>query len=690
MSADTNMNVENQKAVYYPHIDGMRALAVLSVILYHLNGAWLPGGFAGVDVFFVISGFVVSASVVRLNAVSFRQFLLQFYVRRIQRIVPALMLCLVVTAVLSALFIPSAWLSNKNRTTGLAAFFGFSNFVLGQSGNDYFSPTAEFNPYTHTWSLGVEEQFYLLFPMLFFPWLRGGAARVRAVRLFAAAALLSLGIGCWLAWSNPLLSFYMIFSRFWELAGGVLLYQWMAQRAPDAAPPHPMVRRLGLPLSLLMLLLALGCSRPADFPFPGALPAVLGTLGLLYFLNGRPAGDRLLRCFTHPLPVFIGKISYSLYLWHWPVFVLFKWTVGVSSPACQASAVLLAFLLAIASYHLVENRIRHSSWLQLLPRPRRLAAGLALIMLSFSLSVAISKTQTRLSQSTVSRNVGLWDPHLYQYSNRLGDCQLDAREPVVAGVKILIMSRSGCAPAEPAPGRLFVVGDSHAGHYNVMLAQLVLRTGREVYIYSTGGCAVLGLREPMAADGACHQAEQGALDDALGRLRQGDTVFFSSLRLLRLGDQWARYDEAQVRQAAFSSQAAVQRKAAELQAVALLQPFAAKGARIVFPGPTPVFRAPAFRCADWFNKMNPICDGGVDIWRSEIERYRAPVLQAFASIAASVPGVSVWDPMPILCPGAVCSASRDGQPLFFDGDHLSAYANNLLLPDFMRFTAALH
>jgi hypothetical protein len=295
-----------------------------------------------------------------------------------------------------------------------------------------------------------------------------------------------------------------------------------------------------------------------------------------------------------------------------------------------------------------------------------------------------------LSQSTVSRHVGLWDPHLYQYSSRLGDCQLDAREPVVAGVKVLIMSRSGCAPAAPAPGRLFVIGDSHAGHYNVMLAQLVLRTGREVYIYSTGGCAVLGLREPMAADGLCHQAERGALDDALGRLRQGDTVFFSSLRLPRLGDQWARYDEAQVRQAAFSSQAGVQRKAAELQAVALLQPFAAKGARIVFPGPTPVFRAPAFRCVDWFNKMNPICAGGVDIWRSEIESYRAPVLQAFAAIAASVPGVSVWDPMPILCPGAVCSASRDGQPLFFDGDHLSAYANNLLLPDFMQFTAALH
>lgn len=683
------MNGENLKSAYLPYIDGMRAVAVLAVIVYHLNAAWLPGGFAGVDIFFVISGFVVSASVVRFSADSFRQFLLQFYARRVQRIVPALMVCLVVTAMLSALFIPSAWLSNKNQTTGLAAFFGFSNFVLAQTGNDYFSPTAEFNPFTHTWSLGVEEQFYLIFPLLFFPWLRGGAARTRSMLLFAGAALLSVGIACWLGLRHPQQSFYMIVSRFWELAGGVLLYHYIAVRgAPTAARQRGPWYQTGMWLSLLLLAIGFICSRPGDFPFPGALPSVLGTLGLLYFLYSRADGEPLVRLLTSAPAILLGKISYSLYLWHWPVFVLFKWTVGIESPLCRVAALLLAFALALASYYLIENPVRHSTRLQSLPRPRRLMAGLALIVLSCSVSLLITKTQGRLSQSIVSRHVGDWDPHLYQLASRLGDCSLVAREDLRGGVQVLSMSRGGCAPV-PAPVRLYVIGDSHAGHYNVMLAQFVLRTGGEVYIYTTGGCAVLGLRVPMAPDARCAGASQAALADLLRRVRAGDTILLSSLRLPRLGDQWARFDEAQVRAAAFGPQAELERKAAESQGETLLRVFADKGAHIVFTGPTPVFRAPAFRCSDWFNRMNPICAGGSAIARSEIERYRAPVLASIAAISRAVPHVSLWDTMPILCPGQTCSASRDGQPLFFDGDHLSAHANALLLPDFLRFTAAL-
>jgi len=166
--------VQPPRPQYVPHIDGLRAIAVLSVILYHLKASWLPGGFTGVDVFFVISGFVVSASVDRLPPVGGWAGLARVYARRIRRIVPALVVCLLVTAVLSALFIPESWLSETSDKTGRRAFFGLSNWVLASTGNDYFSPRTEFNPYTHTWSLGVEEQFYLLFPLLFLAWLRAG------------------------------------------------------------------------------------------------------------------------------------------------------------------------------------------------------------------------------------------------------------------------------------------------------------------------------------------------------------------------------------------------------------------------------------------------------------------------------------------------------------------------------------
>lgn len=131
------------KTAYLPYIDGLRAWAVLSVMLYHLDARWLPGGFAGVDIFFVISGFVVSVSVANRGPMSLGPFLLFFYARRMRRILPALVAALLATALVSTLFIPASYLSDRNRTTGLLAFFGLSNVILGAPGGDYFSPKAE-------------------------------------------------------------------------------------------------------------------------------------------------------------------------------------------------------------------------------------------------------------------------------------------------------------------------------------------------------------------------------------------------------------------------------------------------------------------------------------------------------------------------------------------------------------------
>jgi len=209
------------RSTYVPHIDGLRAVAVLSVILYHLNERWLPGGFSGVDIFFVISGFVVSASVAELKKTSPLGFFGYFYARRILRIVPALVVCLVVTHIATMLFVPWAWLSSANDRTGLYAFFGLSNFILAYAGNDYFSPTSDFNPYTHTWSLGVEEQFYLITPLfMLFAW---RFLPKHAKLLFAVVAALSLAAAYAVSHRNQTFVFYLTPFRAWELALGALL-----------------------------------------------------------------------------------------------------------------------------------------------------------------------------------------------------------------------------------------------------------------------------------------------------------------------------------------------------------------------------------------------------------------------------------------------------------------------------------
>lgn len=230
---------------YRPDIDGLRALAVLSVMLYHLNGAgWLPGGYVGVDLFFVISGFVVSASLAASSERSFLKFLAEFYARRLARILPALVVMLGVAALVAALFIPRAWLSFFSERTAVAAFLGISNWVMEQDTGDYFGPLAEFNPFTHTWSLGVEEQFYLICPLLLFLWLRTKSSREAPASIWPVTLLVMLGgaslIGAaWATQAKPAAAFYAIQFRFWELAAGAILFQVSSVRAPTpSGAPH--------------------------------------------------------------------------------------------------------------------------------------------------------------------------------------------------------------------------------------------------------------------------------------------------------------------------------------------------------------------------------------------------------------------------------------------------------------------
>lgn len=677
-----------RSAAYFPHIDGLRAMAVLAVIVYHLKASWLPGGFTGVDVFFVISGFVVSASVDRLPAVAGGAGLLRFYARRMRRIVPALLVCLLLTALLSALFIPESWLSETSDKTGRWAFLGLSNWVLAATGNDYFSPRTEFNPYTHTWSLGVEEQFYLLFPLLFLAWLRGGRARLLSVGVFALATAASLGYAVFRARQGVAEAdaFYLTTTRFWQLGAGVLLYQGLAWsgrftaqvlKAPGFSWRSPL-----LLLSLLAMGYGLWSARPGHSPWIDGLWPTLGALGLLGLLQGSPGGW-IGRALASTPMVAIGRLSYSLYLWHWPVFVLFRWTLGLDSVATGAAALLCTLLLAWLSWRWVEQPLRRGTRG---PRTeaRWVVSGLSLLLLGVGLQSLLLKQQQHLSLSTVSQHPLDWYAYAKGLKKEFPDCPLRQRMLPLAGGQARLFERGQCPGLPSSSRQLFVAGDSHALAYNEMLRRIALLDGGQVRLYGSGGCALVGLQRWQGENPGCDSYIRTVLADIQENARAGDVVFLPGLRIPRLADQYLLFDRQQALAGQLSEAADAGRGIEVAGAIEQLLPLAERGVHIVFEAPKPVLPAPPYRCSDGFNRNNPICVEGMRIARSEIEALRTPVLQSLQQVAANLPGASVWDPLSILCPAAQCLPGQQGRPLYFDADHLSGYGNRVLLPAFQQ------
>jgi len=646
---------------YLPGIDGLRAIAVLAVLIYHADYLpWLPGGFTGVDMFFVISGFVISQSLTERTTTGFADYLLTFYRRRVLRLLPALLVVLAVTFLLSAMLLPQVWLSEQNNRTGMAAFLGLSNFVLAFNSDTYFSPSVDLNPYLHTWSLGVEEQFYLLFPCIWYLWLRH-RQRVPAMwLLLPVLTISSLVISALQTGRDPLAAFYLLPSRFWELAAGALLYQLLRCR------PLPTVSSGAL--SVLMIaglgLLLAGFLRAdtAHFPLPWALATVAGTLLMITALVLHRAGSLPLphRLLQSSPARYLGRLSYSLYLWHWPVAVLIRWTCGFELLAVQLAYPLVVLTLAAASHRWIENPIRAGrSPLQL---RSWVTAGVAVTTVAVAMMGArwVSENPDRVS---LSRTADTYNWMAYRHA------------PPASAQPIHAPHLQG--------RQLFVLGDSHTAAYRTLLRQVSVQLGVNVIEHERGGCGVVRLIDADPPE--CAESRETALKAIEATARPGDMVLLASLRMPELsGRDWSS-DPAQTWAAVFATLDPPKRAAAMASAHAVLARLQKAGLQVVIDAPKPILMAPANRCSDWFNRMNPICAPGLSVPRTQLQALRTGQLAQLTELRQDYPMLTVWDPFPLLCPGETCSAfDAEGLPLYFDADHLSGHGNRVLAGDFIQ------
>ncbi|WP_158298642.1 acyltransferase family protein [Sphingomonas psychrotolerans] len=670
---------ESVSAGHIPEIDGIRALAVGTVIVFHLWPGALPGGFTGVDMFFVVSGFVVTRSLLTRDFASFRALALDFYARRAVRILPALIVMLLATLLAAQLFVPQGWLARDPSHVGLAALFGVSNLVLVNGADGYFEPLATLNPFTHTWSLGVEEQFYLAFPLLLYWSRRGPPARMLWV--IGGLSLLSLTLAAWFGATQPRLAFYSIVCRFWELGAGVLLCTahatWRARLGASSRP----FRAVFAAVSVAAIAAGLGFAAPGFFPFPLALLPVLGTAGLIATVCSCPelAIARLLR--SGPA-TFTGRLSYSLYLWHWPVLVLFRWTVGLDSLALQLAALAVSVVLAHLSYRLVERPLRTRARHGKTARGGILRIALGSVMLAFLTGTVLLGNRQHLSLS-VTRDRASW----YAEPDRPLDpgpanCALRQEEASIAGGSRIGWSPENCRRAGPA-SKIIVLGDSHGVAYTPNLRQFAAESGARIVVYFRAHCPFLELLQTMASRPGCRSFYKTALDEVRASASAGDVIFFPGLRL-----HHAPAAPAAGRDPLRPAEA-VPPEAID-EALALLRLLGRKGAAMLFEAPKPLFQSPAYRCADWFNRNNPVCRAGLAAGRNELLARRRSVVAAMRTLADAAPAISVWDPFADLCPEDPCRAMRGDKPLFFDGDHLSGYGNSLLYPAFRRALLSAH
>jgi len=493
---------------YRREVDGLRAVAVLTVILFHAGVGGFAGGFLGVDVFFVISGYLIS-TILMAEVEGDRFSLVKFYERRARRILPALYVMMAAVTVAAALVLMPDDLTRFARSLVAVPLFGSNVLFWRESG--YFAATNELKPLLHTWSLAVEEQFYLLFPLLLL--LLRGRRKWLQVAFFALVFVGSLLVADWGSLHKPSPAFFLLPTRFWEpLAGLFVAY------AVDAGWRDRLPARLAAILSTLGLAMVAVAVAAFDSstPTPG-LSTLLPVVGTMLYLTWSRPTDPAGWLLSTKAMVGVGLVSYSAYLWHQPLFALSRYlSAGALSVAGQAGLIALTFALAYASWRWVEQPFRDARFNQALIFRWSLAGSLAFVAVGGA-GIVTGGFETRFVASLSPADQTLYASMKENTGDRadrapkeLGDCQFLAPMPTEA-----FKTRFDDCAAKQGKADL-VVGDSHGLQLFGMLAQA--DTKRFVVGLAQGGC------RPFEQSPGCHY--EAALTFATERRAQIRRVVF--------------------------------------------------------------------------------------------------------------------------------------------------------------------
>ena len=630
-------------------IDGLRAIAVIPVVLFHVGFATFSGGFVGVDIFFVISGYLITSTLIR-DLERGQYSVARFYERRIRRILPALFAMLLLTSIMAViLFLPEN-LAEFGKSLASSALFG-SNFFFWASSGDYFAIQAAFRPLLHTWSLSVEEQFYIFFPLIL-----AGAAGLQRKPILPMIVLLlataSLCMSIYATRTAAVANFYLLPTRAWELlAGSILAFGTFS----------PLRSRIASELQALTGILLIGAAvflYSEKMPFPGlaAIPPVAGSMLVINAGTGQ-FKTNVAKLLEQPPLRFIGLISYSLYLWHWPIIVFARYYWLELDQWMMLAIVPASIMVATLSWRLVERPFRTSG--AILNRSQLFGLTSVLIAAAALSGFALAKHDIPGRVPSDIRRMASKST----YHGRWRECGGSFKRQRTLNTLCVL----GAANVKPD---LLLVGDSHAEAVAATVFETAASVGDAGYqITDTGFRPLIGYRKFGEQEKYSYLTKL-TLDLLESHPEISRVVIPIYWRQAVLEDQ---YIDAQGRDVAGQD-------AVENGLRTLITHYPRKQFLIILsPANSATFGGNAAARAAWFgHRYEP------HIPRAEFDNIRARY-QMVVDGLARLPNVSLFDLSTKLCDDRFCYGTIGDKIAYADDNHISYYASKSLIPDLIAF-----
>lgn len=645
------------------HIQGLRAVAVLLVIAYHA-GLPVSGGFIGVDVFFVISGYVITAMLERELAASGRINFGRFYLRRFKRLTPALALTVTATCIGAGFVLSPLGPQQQAARTAIGAMVLAANGVIAATTGGYFDAPAATNPLLNIWSLSVEEQFYLVFPLLMVgAWMwaarRGRRSHVGAVVALVAVASFALAVVGAHGASGFVMGFYSPFTRAWEFAAGALL---------ALAPQPRWSRQTALVISSVGagLLCFAATTINAATPFPGTwtLLPVIATVALISGAGrrGNLVGDALA---SRPM-VRVGDWSYSLYLWHWPAIVLVT-LLRPNIPGIGVIAAVVSVVPALASYYVVEQPIRAREFGRR-PMIALIACALAVPLVT---AAGVAYAADHVWKPRVKRATAHYANGRALHAGYIKGCHY---EP-------------GDGNTDPAPcvwnanangGRVYLLGDSNAAQFEEALIDASRTTDRALTASTSSGCPLLDVRmdgPDFPGYGASCLARNKRL------LQWMDSVAPATVILGMSDDYWYTKGWSVTSGKGSTESVAGMVDAMRVSLQRVVQRLQRAGHRVILIRTIPhwvgTYAWDPSRCT--LGQSLQGCIGTMPV--SYAEGHRAPSNKALEAVAAAT-GADLVNVTPEVCPRGTCVTATKTMPVYRDATHITVAMSHALASDF--------